>query len=270
MKSTKIVCAILLSFVILGSVIVYGESITKSIQVTYRNISILVNGKTLPSEQESFIYQGRTFVPLRTIGEAVNKTVEWDKAKNQIKISEPFARANSWDELLNYVSDHYQIRKSTKTFSENDVIKIESWVNQFNQRSTNFKLISENVLIPTFDVYSNDEHHTVFSVTRKRYYDPNDKKSQSWIEPYFVCLKLSNGTLLIMDDDQLTYFLPNNLKWVDFPNQPYFVNSIPEKTMVRYYAAVGMPKSFGNSVEYSNELSILFSSYLLVQYQLIK
>jgi len=88
MKKIKLVFAVFLSIIILGSVYVYGENIGKSIQVTYRNISILVNGKIVPSEQEPFIYQGRTFVPLRTIGEAVNKTVEWDNAKNQINITD--------------------------------------------------------------------------------------------------------------------------------------------------------------------------------------
>jgi hypothetical protein len=268
MKRVKIVSVVFLSFLLLTSAIIYGENLTKSIQVTYRNISILVNGKIVPSEQEPFIFEGRTFVPLRTIGEALNKKVEWDNVKSQIKISEPFARANSWDELFNYISDHYQIRKSTKTLSENDVIKIESW---FNQGSTKFKLNSEDVLIPSFDVYSNAENHTVFSVTQKRYYDPNDKKSQSWIQQYFVCLKLSDGTLFIIDDNHLTYFLPNNQKWIDLPNQPYFGdNSISEKIMVRYYSAVCMPKSFGNSIDYTKELSTLFSSYLLVQYQVIK
>lgn len=88
MKRIKIICAVFLSFIILGSVYVYGENLVKTIQVTYRNITIQVNGKQISSEQEPFIYQGRTFVPFRTIGEAVNKTVEWDNAKNQVLIND--------------------------------------------------------------------------------------------------------------------------------------------------------------------------------------
>jgi hypothetical protein len=88
MKRVKIVSVVFLSFFLLTSVVVYGDNLVKSIQVTYRNISILVNGKIVPSEQEPFIYQGRTFVPLRTIGEAVNKTVDWDNAKNQVSITD--------------------------------------------------------------------------------------------------------------------------------------------------------------------------------------
>lgn len=77
MRSIKKILILVVSFFVLGIVVVYGDNITKTIQVTYRNISIQVNGKIIPSEQEPFIYQGRTFVPLRTIGEAVNKKVEW-------------------------------------------------------------------------------------------------------------------------------------------------------------------------------------------------
>lgn len=87
MKKIIILSIVFLSIVIFGSAVVFGESITKSIQVTYRNITILVNGSVISSEREPFIYQDRTFVSLRTIGEAVNKTVEWDNEKNQVIIT---------------------------------------------------------------------------------------------------------------------------------------------------------------------------------------
>jgi hypothetical protein len=88
MKTLKFVFAVFLSIVAIGSALVYGESIVKTIQVTYRNISIQVNGRIVSSDQEPFIYQGRTFVPLRTIGEALGKTVEWDNGKNQVVIND--------------------------------------------------------------------------------------------------------------------------------------------------------------------------------------
>lgn len=91
MKKLKIFFSVLLSVIIFSSAVVFADNITKMIQVTYRNIAILVDGKPIPSEQEPFIYQGRTFVPLRTIGEAVNKKVEWDNEKNQIHITEKFS-----------------------------------------------------------------------------------------------------------------------------------------------------------------------------------
>lgn len=88
MKKLKIFFSVLLSVIIFSSAVVFADNITKMIQVTYRNIAILVDGKPIPSEQEPFIYQGRTFVPLRTIAEAVNKNVEWDNEKNQVNITD--------------------------------------------------------------------------------------------------------------------------------------------------------------------------------------
>jgi len=88
MKKLKIFFSFLLSVIFFSSVIVYGDNIIKTIQVAYRNLSIQVNGKIIQSEQEPFIYEGRTFAPLRTIAEAVNKNVEWDNEKNQVNITD--------------------------------------------------------------------------------------------------------------------------------------------------------------------------------------
>ena len=88
MRIFKQVCTLVISFFVFGLIVVYGDTISKTIQVTYRNISILVKGKPIQSEQEPFIYEGRIFAPLRTIAEAVNKNIEWDNEKNQVNITD--------------------------------------------------------------------------------------------------------------------------------------------------------------------------------------
>lgn len=88
MKKLKFFFSVLLSVVIFSSVIVYADNITKMIQVTYRNISILVNDKQIQSDKEPFIYHGSVFAPIRTIGEAVDKNVQWDDKANQVKITD--------------------------------------------------------------------------------------------------------------------------------------------------------------------------------------
>ena len=88
MKRLKIFFSVLLSIFVFSSAVVFADNITKMIQVTYRNISILVNGKQIQSDKEPFIYQDSVFAPLRTIAEAVNKNVEWDNEKNQVTISD--------------------------------------------------------------------------------------------------------------------------------------------------------------------------------------
>ena len=52
MKITKIFFVVFLSISIFTAVTVYGDNITKNIQVTFRNISILANGKQIQSEQD--------------------------------------------------------------------------------------------------------------------------------------------------------------------------------------------------------------------------
>jgi hypothetical protein len=164
MKKIKIVFAVFLSIMILGSALVFGATITKTIQAAYRNISIQVNGKEVVSEQEPFIYQGRTFVPLRTIGEVVNKTVEWDNAKNQIKISDPVSsvtRLSSYYELLNYFPDHYKYSKSDIKPTPTELSKIEEFWKYINP---NFKWDLEKNPILSYFVKSSTEDLYAFYV----------------------------------------------------------------------------------------------------------
>lgn len=76
-----------LCFLIFVSV-VYGAFGNKTIKVTYRNISIYVNGQKKTPEEEPFIYNGRVYVPLRFISEALNKNVTWNGTNNRIDIND--------------------------------------------------------------------------------------------------------------------------------------------------------------------------------------
>jgi len=87
-KKAVLILALCLIFCSFTLPMVYGEVITKMIQVTYRNISLWVNGKLIPSEQEPFVYEGRTFVPLRTIAEALDKEVNWNNTENKVLITD--------------------------------------------------------------------------------------------------------------------------------------------------------------------------------------
>lgn len=60
----------------------------RTIQVGYRDIKINVNGKRIYPDVEPFIYNGRTFVPIRVVSEALNKTVIWNGNTNTIDIND--------------------------------------------------------------------------------------------------------------------------------------------------------------------------------------
>ena len=60
---------------------------SQTIEVTYRNITIWVDGKQISVDTEPFIVQGRTFVPLRAIAEALGRSVSWDDPTNRVTVS---------------------------------------------------------------------------------------------------------------------------------------------------------------------------------------
>lgn len=51
-----------------------------NIPVQYSNIKVVVDGKELSTSKEPFIYDGTTYLPLRSVAEAVGKEVSWDNA----------------------------------------------------------------------------------------------------------------------------------------------------------------------------------------------
>lgn len=82
----------------IGSVSAGG--FTKMIKATYSNIKVTVGDKNLNlvdekgNKVEPFIVDGRTYLPVRAISEALGKTVEWDNKTNTIYIDKPQAQTN--------------------------------------------------------------------------------------------------------------------------------------------------------------------------------
>lgn len=60
---------------------------TKSLSAIFRNIKLNVNGKILQASEEPFIINGRTYVPLRVVGEALGAWVDWNPKTSVITIS---------------------------------------------------------------------------------------------------------------------------------------------------------------------------------------
>ena len=69
--------------VILFSGVAAAASRTQDINVTFRDIKLVIDGKEfIPKDSdgkiiEPFIYQGTTYLPIRAVGEAFGKDVDW-------------------------------------------------------------------------------------------------------------------------------------------------------------------------------------------------
>jgi len=78
--------------VILGALLFNGLSVIatnglKTIEVFYDNIKIYLNGKEIKTDAEPFIYEGRTYVPVRFVSEAFGANVKWNESTKTIEIT---------------------------------------------------------------------------------------------------------------------------------------------------------------------------------------
>lgn len=89
----KITKVFLTGLIVTGllSTTVLGESVLKQIAVNYDLVKkIVVNNeeKTPPEDMKPFVYEGRTYMSLRYISEALGKDVNWDEATGTITIDD--------------------------------------------------------------------------------------------------------------------------------------------------------------------------------------
>jgi hypothetical protein len=87
MKRRFIVLGLLVSMAFANST-AFAATGTQNIPVTYNNIKIVVDGNTLSTSAEPFIYNGTTYLPVRAVGEAVGKEVTWDGNSNTVYLGE--------------------------------------------------------------------------------------------------------------------------------------------------------------------------------------
>ena len=79
--SFKSVCLGFVSGVlVMGTIPAIAKTVEDYIKVSYRNIKIYADGNLVNTsgDNEAFIYNGTTYLPVRAVGEAFNKVINWD------------------------------------------------------------------------------------------------------------------------------------------------------------------------------------------------
>lgn len=76
-----------------------GATLSRSIDVTYRNISVRVDGQTIQSDTEPFIVNatGRTVVPARALAEALGASVGWDESTSTVQVYSNRHADRTWE-----------------------------------------------------------------------------------------------------------------------------------------------------------------------------
>jgi len=84
----------LLAAFLISSVTVWAAMYSQYIEVTYRDIKLHIDGVLITPRDvsgnivEPFIYNGTTYLPVRAVGEAFGKRVEWEGNSNTVYVGE--------------------------------------------------------------------------------------------------------------------------------------------------------------------------------------
>ena len=90
----------ILTFALMITIPIFARVTQETITVSFNNIRIAVNGQHVQTEHEPFIFQGRTYLPVRDVANAMGYDVTWEDATNTVHLTE---QANT---ILNVVPDY--------------------------------------------------------------------------------------------------------------------------------------------------------------------
>ena len=115
------ICTIVLAGAVTGFA---SGGIQKNITATYNNIKLVVDGKPVAFKKDSngnkvepFIYGGTTYLPVRAIGEAVDKKVDWNASTQTVYIGEVPGSIKYVTETLQFVGvgiEEYKLSNQSK------------------------------------------------------------------------------------------------------------------------------------------------------------
>lgn len=131
----------LLKGLVIGTVItvllmstVLGDSITKTIEVIFNSVNLTVNGQKV--QADNILYKGTTYVPLRSVSEALGKDVGWDQATMTASINDKETINTPAEENLNTNTyTHKDENGNTLYTVEIKGIKLMSERNKYSEKN---------------------------------------------------------------------------------------------------------------------------------------
>jgi hypothetical protein len=131
---------------------------------TFDNIKVRINGEQISTDVKPFIYNGRTFVPIRVISEKLNKNVNWDGTNYIVDVNDKLD-----DKMFNITM--YENKQYIQVLYANNFLQNYNYVLRLSKNnSDNNKLLSltsntnsENVFIDNIPVkIINGRSHIIY------------------------------------------------------------------------------------------------------------
>lgn len=89
MKRFSVFCAgFLMGAILFGAAFAFAAVGEKSVKIKFNNMKVVVNGKLVPASEEPFTMGGKTYVPLRMIGEALGQNVGYENGTVLVGVNE--------------------------------------------------------------------------------------------------------------------------------------------------------------------------------------
>ena len=216
----KIIAVALLTVVLVLSFAVgaMGAKTTKQLTAIFRNIELVVNGQLLQTKEEPFIINGRTYVPLRVISEALEAWVDWDEANSSITIKTSSTSDEAEALKIQLIQKDLQIEQlqaeierlksgSGSSKSDGDLKDLEKELNDDFRRLEDVRI--DNISLSG----DKDDVDVEIEVDLYRYDDEwedlKDKEIKSWVEDickdiqkYFSKDTYVSGEIVDIDSDK--------------------------------------------------------------------
>ena len=110
--------AVTASLIIGGATSAFAKASKENISVSYNNIKLVVDGKTVNTSNEPFIYNGTTYLPVRAVGEALGKKVSWDGNTNTVTIGNSASSSSSNNTSTGYSRTNPAPINTMQTFTK--------------------------------------------------------------------------------------------------------------------------------------------------------
>ena len=134
---------ILIGIILLLSTASFAGGYFKRIDVLVNGTRIEVNGEIIEADTGPFIYNNRTFVPVRAIAEAIGCEVKWDNSANKIIIN----KYKDFSECDYLNGELFAYGMITKIDHINRTIEIEQHIDDNTIEVTPILKVKDDVII---------------------------------------------------------------------------------------------------------------------------
>jgi hypothetical protein len=124
-KYKQFFVGLIVGAILFSSITVFAES--KDIKAFFNNIKISINGKQIELRDaagnmvEPFIYEGTTYLPVRSIAQSLNMEVKYNESTNTVELTKKEEQSMTWSD-----SNKGIISEGKTTYE--DYLIVETWL----------------------------------------------------------------------------------------------------------------------------------------------